>query len=125
MSVVVKVKKKSEVPKFLVQNVSMYGRYGELVAILGPSGAGKTTFLDALTFNSAPNLNAAGHLEVEGTPIASLQEFLKLGCVYIPQHDTYWSTLSCRDCIKYAAKFCFVGEQVQEERVKAILKLMG
>jgi putative ABC transport system ATP-binding protein len=55
---------------------------GELVAVTGPSGAGKTSLLSALAGRLSP---AAGTVELDGAPLASRDAAARRGIALVPQ----------------------------------------
>ncbi|ORY49964.1 hypothetical protein BCR33DRAFT_781479 [Rhizoclosmatium globosum] len=72
---------------------------GKMTAIMGPSGAGKTTFMNVLMGKAA---RSAGTLKINGT-VAELASFKKL-IGYVPQDDTMIEELSVRENIRYSAR---------------------
>ena len=56
---------KKEGNKQVLENVSATVKDGEVLAIVGPSGAGKTILLDTLTFNKGPG-SPAGDIKLNG-----------------------------------------------------------
>src|SRR5438445_6600268 len=53
----------------VLQDVELEVRRGQVVAIVGPSGAGTTTLVDLLPRSYAPT---RGHILTDGVPIASV-----------------------------------------------------
>jgi len=74
---------------------------GELVAIVGPSGAGKTMLLEAIA-GVAPT--SAGSVRFDGIDLhANLRKFR--GVVgYVPQDDIIHADLAVRHTLRYAAR---------------------
>ena len=74
---------------------------GELVAIVGPSGAGKTMLLEAIA-GIAPT--SAGSVSFDGIDLhANLRKFR--GVIgYVPQDDIIHADLPLRHTLRYAAR---------------------
>lgn len=80
----------------IVKNQSGYIRSGELVAIIGPSGAGKTTFLECLTGRRQRGLH--GTVYVAGGSRSTTLAF-------VTQDDFLLGRLTVRETLTFAAKF--------------------
>jgi len=110
--------------KDIIKGVSISMKSGETLAVMGPSGAGKTTFMDLLTLEGSGGVRT-GYVDLNGEPIT--QEVFKRCCAYVPQHDSGWAFLTCRETLEYAASFYTTegGAKQREERVQELLKTMG
>ena len=83
-----------------VQNVSLQVRAGELVAVTGPSGAGKTSLLGALAGVYPP---AAGVVSLDGEPIRDRDDATGRDIVLIPQGNALVSVLTAQENAAAAA----------------------
>ena len=92
--------KTKEVKKIL-QGVSGHVSSGQMLAILGPSGAGKTTMLDILAQRQKGG-KVSGELLMNGRPIDP-GVFRRVSC-YVQQEDILHSYLSVEETIEYAAR---------------------
>ena len=88
LQVVTRVKKET-VEKTLLNNVSVDVHQSELLAIAGPSGSSKTTFLDALAGRINPR-SLKGQILVNGKPMDSA---FKRVSGYVMQVWTYYKEL--------------------------------
>ncbi|CAD7961395.1 unnamed protein product [Amoebophrya sp. A120] len=113
--------KQGKPAKQLVIDVSLEANRGEVYAILGPSGAGKTTFLDAITCNAAKNLNTFGTVAINGEKVENLQDLIAHRCVYIPQHNEYFATLTPKEVLEYSADFA----NVDRSKVDKVIRKLG
>lgn len=110
----VKVKFK---PKQICSNVSMSIKPAEFVAFVGGSGAGKTTFLKAISGISEPTM---GKVLLNGENLYENYEELKYNIGYVPQDDIVYSNLTLHDMLSYAAKLRMPDNATKEERENRI-----
>ncbi|ORZ31938.1 hypothetical protein BCR44DRAFT_62443 [Catenaria anguillulae PL171] len=75
-------------------------RPGEMLAIMGGSGAGKSTCLDILARRNKSG-EVSGHITVNGRELDP-REFRQM-CGYVDQEDTLMSTLTVEETILYSA----------------------
>ncbi|CAL8101454.1 unnamed protein product [Orchesella dallaii] len=113
-------------PKQILKNVSGIARPGEILAIMGASGAGKTSLLNILTFRNTSSLNISGNRMVNGVPIDAVQ--LTLISAYIQQDDIFIGTLTPREHLRFQALLRMDKEFSYKERMKKVeevIKEMG
>ncbi|KAJ3286336.1 hypothetical protein HDU79_006575, partial [Rhizoclosmatium sp. JEL0117] len=109
--------------KAILQSVSGSINAGKMTAIMGPSGAGKTTFMNVLMGKAA---RTAGTLKINGT-VAEMASFKKL-IGYVPQDDTMIEELSVRENIRYSARVRLPNSWTNAEvdaHVEAILQALN
>mmetsp|Transcript_21796 Transcript_21796/g.33266 ORF Transcript_21796/g.33266 Transcript_21796/m.33266 type:complete len:647 (+) Transcript_21796:40-1980(+) len=87
--------------KQILRNVSGTVKYGRVLAIMGPSGAGKTTLINVLTLDALYG-RATGSVTLNGSPLTN-NIFKKYSCV-VKQHDKHWPYLTARETLLYAAE---------------------
>ncbi|CAB5150118.1 P-loop containing nucleoside triphosphate hydrolase protein [Rhizophagus irregularis] len=92
---------KTKKNKKIIQNVSGIVKPGEFLAIMGPLGAGKSTFLDMLAGRKDPK-NVSGIVYLNGRP-----GDVKCVSTYVTQDDSLMGVLTVRENIKFAADLCF------------------
>ena len=80
---------------------------GELMAILGPSGAGKTSLLKIITLQNFHRkyYSTAGSVRLNGKDMS--MDMFKEKCAIVEQYDTLWPILTTTEHLKYAADFIF------------------
>lgn len=111
--------------KYILQNVSLTIYPGELVAILGGSGAGKTTLMNAINgFEPA----TSGAVYFNGTDLYKNYQAYKAQIGYVPQQDIVYDNLTMFDMLAYVAKLRLpkdVTKSEIEQRVMEVLHAMA
>ena len=105
-----------------IHNLSTVMRSGELVAIMGGSGAGKTTMLSILNGSLKPQ---EGVVAINGH---SIEDPLVKGLIgFVPQDDLLIEELTVYQNLYYTAKLCFDGmsEEEIDRRVMKTLSDLG
>lgn len=92
---------------------------GELVAIIGGSGAGKSTILNAMCGYLKPT---EGELYINGVNLYRNFDSLKKVIGYVPQSDIVYDNLKLYDMLMYAAKLRLPQDISSDERENAINK---
>ncbi|XP_045445642.1 protein scarlet-like [Melitaea cinxia] len=87
----VHVKLKDGKLKRLVNNVSGIAKPGTLVALMGPSGAGKTTLMSALAHRSPDETVVDGEIMMNGLPV---DEFMHKESGYMHQDELFVENLT-------------------------------
>lgn len=87
--------------KTICNNVSLSIKPCELVAIIGGSGAGKSTVMNCISGYSLPT---EGSVSVNGTDLYDNFDALKNIIGYVPQQDIVFDNLTVTDMLGYAAR---------------------
>ena len=103
-------------------NLSFTLRSGELLAIMGGSGTGKTTLLSLLNGSMRPQ---EGTITINGHDIAEPEAKNLIG--FVPQDDLLIEELTVYQNLWYTAKLCFEGMDAKgiDARVTKTLKDLG
>lgn len=111
--------------KYILQDVSLTIYPGELVAILGGSGAGKTTFMNAVNgFEPA----TSGHVFFNGNDLYKNYQSYKSQIGYVPQQDIVYDNLTMKDMLTFVAQLRLPSDITKseiEKRVNEVLKSMA
>lgn len=109
--------------KTILNGISGECRSGGVLAILGPSGAGKTTLIDLLTLEPREG-TSIGKVTINGNVMT--KEMFRTYCATVPQVDRHWGFLTCREVVQNAADLYIADSaEVKAERVESLLKAMG
>ena len=84
----------------ILDNISGSAKPGQLLAIMGASGAGKSTFLDILA-RKAKRGQVGGTTYVNGRMVANAE--FKAVTGFVDQEDTLMSTLTVYETVLYSA----------------------
>ncbi|MGN1123145.1 MAG: ATP-binding cassette domain-containing protein [Eubacterium sp.] len=110
--------------KYILQNVSLTIGAGEIVAICGGSGAGKTTFMNCINgFEPA----TSGQVLVNNTDLYKNYSSLKNHIGYVPQQDIVHDNLTLHSMLTYTAKLRLQSDITKneiEKRVQDVLEMV-
>lgn len=98
---------------------------GSLLAIMGASGAGKTTFLNVLSYQNMDKLEVNGDITINGKNIKSKIKSLS---AYVQQQDLFIGTLTVKEHLTFQA-LLRMGKQYtteqKKQRVKEVMNQLG
>ena len=102
----------------VLDDVSFEVKKGEFLCIVGPTGCGKTTFLNSLT--KLYNINS-GSITINGEPI----DLKKHNIAYIFQEYSAMPWLTVEQNIGYGLKIRHFEKEEIAERVEEVMKIVG
>ncbi len=108
----------------LLQNINMRINAGEMVLILGGSGAGKTTFMNAVMGYE----KAEGRIMHGSTDIYEDFESMKYKIGFVPQQDLLRGSDTVYDTLENAAEMKLpssLGKAQRGERIESVLGALG
>lgn len=113
--------RKSYKKRVVIRDVSMHLRRGEVVALLGPNGSGKTTSFYAIAGLVNPE---GGQVKIDGHDVTSLPMYrrARMGIGYLPQETSIFRGLSVEDNI---AAILDISEKDPHTRRERLEKLLG
>ena len=95
----------------------------ELVALMGPAGAGKTTFLKSLNGYTRP---AAGLVLFNGADLYRFYDRFRQQMSYVPQDDIVHAQLKVREALYFSAKLrTDLTDGEIEQRIDRVLNSLG
>ncbi|MFY0682048.1 MAG: LPS export ABC transporter ATP-binding protein [Thalassovita sp.] len=112
--------RKSYKTRVVIRDFSMELQRGEVVALLGPNGCGKST-----TFYSIAGLvyPEGGHVKIDGREVTGLPMYrrAKLGIGYLPQEMSIFRGLSVEDNISSILDISEKNRHKRRERLEELL----
>jgi lipopolysaccharide export system ATP-binding protein len=104
----------------VIRDVSMSLRQGEVVALLGPNGSGKTTTFYAIAGLVQPE---GGHVLIDGQEVTNLPMYrrAKMGIGYLPQEMSIFRGLSVEDNIMAILDISEADRHKRRERLEELL----
>ena len=112
--------RKSYRKRVVIRDVSMELARGEVVALLGPNGSGKTTCFYAIAGLITPE---GGQVIVDGRDVTNLPMYrrAKLGIGYLPQEMSIFRGLSVEDNILAILEISISDKLIRRERLEDLL----
>ncbi|MBQ0803286.1 MAG: LPS export ABC transporter ATP-binding protein [Sulfitobacter sp.] len=112
--------RKSYRKKTVIRDFSMHLDRGEVVALLGPNGSGKTTTFYAVAGLVMPE---GGTVTIDGKDVTSLPMYRRaqLGIGYLPQEMSIFRGLSVQDNISAILDISVPDARKRRERLEALL----
>lgn len=100
-------------------HVSLHIRPGELIAVIGGSGAGKSTILNCMCGYLRPS---SGQVYINGVDLYHNFDALKKAVGYVPQSDIVYDNLTLYDMLSYTAKLRLPEDVSPAERERNIAR---
>ncbi|KGM89415.1 MAG: LPS export ABC transporter ATP-binding protein [Roseovarius sp.] len=112
--------RKSYRKRLVIRDVTLSLRQGEVVALLGPNGSGKTTTFYAIAGLIYPE---GGHIRIDGRDVTGLPMYrrAKLGIGYLPQEMSIFRGLSVEDNILAILDIAEKDRHKRRERLEELL----
>jgi ABC-2 type transport system ATP-binding protein len=106
-------------PKKAISNVSFNVKKGEILGLLGPNAAGKTTTMRILTCFMPPT---SGTAKVGGYDIFEQSMEIKNITGYLPENPPIYTDLVVKDYLKFVAQIKGVEKQNMLKEVDAVIE---
>ncbi|NCX53257.1 MAG: LPS export ABC transporter ATP-binding protein [Rhodobacterales bacterium] len=113
--------RKSYRKRIIIHDISLELKRGEVVALLGPNGSGKTT-----TFYSIAGLTSSdgGQVKIDGMDVTTMPMYrrARMGLSYLPQETSIFRGLNVEDNIK---SILDISTPLKSERQAKLEKLLS
>ncbi|MDE3206669.1 MAG: ATP-binding cassette domain-containing protein [Acidobacteriota bacterium] len=106
----------------LLDDVSFILEAGQFLAVLGPTGAGKSTLMRALIGSRPAD---SGQVLYNGRDVYANYAELRNRIAYVPQDDLLHSQLTVRDALEYAAALRFPPDVSAGDRRQRVVEIMA
>jgi len=112
--------RKSYRKRLVIRDVSLELGRGEVVALLGPNGSGKTTCFYSIAGLVTPE---GGQVIVDGREVTTLPMYrrAKLGIGYLPQEMSIFRGMSVEDNIKAILEIAVPDRRTRDKRLEELL----
>jgi lipopolysaccharide export system ATP-binding protein len=108
----------------VVNKVNLDVKGGEIVGLLGPNGAGKTTTFHMMVGLVQPDEGKV-LLNDEDLTEAPIYERARAGISYLPQESSVFRRLTVEDNLFAILQTLDLSTEEQQERSKALMKMLG
>jgi len=107
--------------RFVLREMSLEVRSGEIVGLLGPNGAGKTTTFYMITGMLRPE---TGTIRLDGEEIANLPMYQRAlrGISYLPQEPSIFRRLTVRENLRAVLEIRGLPEDEIKERIRRLIE---
>eukprot|EP00117_Sycon_ciliatum_P039473 scpid45319/ scgid29170/ Protein white len=109
-------------PKVILNDISGCVKSGNLMALMGASGAGKTTFLNLISGRMASVLEVEGALAVNGRTVTP--KLVRKVAAYIQQQDVFLANLTVYEHLRVQALLRMDVSTTVEDREEQIDKVL-
>lgn len=108
-------------PKKILDDITISIKPGELVALIGGSGAGKSTFMDALNGFRLPS---EGKVYINNDDFYENYNSYKNVLGYVPQQDIVYDALTIKKMLMYAAELRMPQDTTKEELMERVHQVL-
>lgn len=111
--------------KHLLKNVTGIAHSGELMAVMGSSGAGKTTLMNCLCFRSPPGIKVSptSVRALNGIPVNS--EKLRSQCAYVQQDDLFIGSLTTKEHLIFQAMLRMGRKVPYDQKIRRVNEVLN
>ncbi|GAB2218422.1 hypothetical protein Drorol1_Dr00001645 [Drosera rotundifolia] len=114
-------------PITILESISFVAKSGEMLAIVGPSGTGKSTLLRILSGSiKERDINQDSTIFINDQIVASPDQ-LRMACGYVAQDDDLLPLLTVKETLMFSAKFRLrkMDGKERHKRVQILIQELG
>ncbi|CAL0311990.1 unnamed protein product [Lupinus luteus] len=113
-------------PVTILKSVSFVARSSEIVAVVGPSGTGKSTLLRVIAGRVKDNDFNLNSISINDQPMTSPTQLRKI-CGFVAQEDNLLPLLTVKETLLFSAKFRLkeITQKDREMRVESLMQELG
>lgn len=117
---------KKEKPINILKSVSFVARSSEILAVVGPSGTGKSTLLRIVSGRVRDRDFDPKSIMLNDNSITRQDQMRKI-CGFVAQEDTLFPLLTVRETLMFSAKFRLkeLSDRDREDRVDGLMQELG
>lgn len=119
MSIIIENITKSFQKQVVLENVSLSAQSHEILGLIGPSGAGKTTLIRLITGAIRPD---SGSIMIDGELVPKMTLFSKIG--FMPQTDALYPDLSGMDNLLFFGRLYGLKGTSLKKRAEELLQFI-
>ncbi|XP_042479099.1 ABC transporter G family member 22-like isoform X2 [Macadamia integrifolia] len=113
--------KKADCEKYILHGITGSVQAGEVLALMGPSGGGKTTLLNVLS-GRVRNHNASGSITYNNQPFS---KSLKQRICFVLQDDIVFPHLTVKETLTYSALLRLPSTLTKEQKEGRVMNVIG
>ena len=113
----------NEKPKVILNEITGQIKAGQVVAIMGGSGAGKSSMLNTLAGRISKDSILSGDILVDGKERD--HGYWKLQCAYVEQDDVLFPNLSVFETLSYSAQLRLPSSVSKEEKLYRVNRVIS
>ncbi|CAD5218686.1 unnamed protein product [Bursaphelenchus okinawaensis] len=106
----------------VLKDVYGVAKAGEMVAIMGGSGAGKTTLMNQFVNIDQKDIQRTGDIRVNGQ-ILSVSQMRRI-TAYVQQHDVFVGSLTVREQLMFSARLRMGRKKTAKDRKETVERLI-
>ncbi|XP_072121064.1 ATP-binding cassette sub-family G member 8 [Mobula birostris] len=101
-----------------LKNLNLKVKSGQMLAIIGSSGCGKTSLLDIITCRDEGGRSKSGKILINGTPVN--KQLVKKCIAHVRQDDRLLPNLTVRETFNFVAKLRLPKDFTEEQRNRRV-----
>ncbi|KAK6743075.1 hypothetical protein RB195_010378 [Necator americanus] len=118
-----KLRARRPASRTVLNNVHGTANPGELMVIMGASGAGKTCLLNVLAHRNLNNMQIQGTVKVNQKLVT--KDFMRESCAYVQQDDCFIGSLTVKEHLEFSAVLRMGGGYRTKRQLRKVEEVMS